>query len=356
MLSTDKRIFEEGSAVSVRMKDYGEIVDQLTILVFGAKKELFTHISPKVSVIGVRGKNPLTIWKTIKATATPSAFDLVTAMDPFEVGYFGVRIARKLGIPLELQVHTDIFSQHFGNESYRRIFQQFLASRTLPKASCIRVASERIKQVLVEKDIVVPIKVLPIAVDAVAIANHEITTDLHALHPEFSKIVLSLSRLSPEKNISGIIRAFAQVAAQVPNAGLIIAGDGPDEPVLKKLATSLGLGASVVFKPWTHDPYSYMKTADVFVSNSLYEGYGMSIVEAAIMGKPIVSTDVGVVGYELDSKSIEVVPFADDRALTEALVGALRSNPKRPQFTKSLMSKEEYLENLETAWRSCNVI
>ncbi len=355
MLSTDRRMFEEGSAVSVRMKEYGSIVEKLTILVFGAEKELFTHVASNVAIIGVRGKNPFSIWKIIQATASSGSFNLVTAMDPFEVGFFGLRIGKKLGIPVELQIHTDIFSKHFANESFRRIFQQFLAGFTLPRASCVRVASERIAASLQDRKIAIPIKVLPIAVDASAIANHELTTDLHARYPEFSKIVLSLSRLSPEKNIAGIIRAFRQVSQKVPNVGLVIVGDGREEPVLKKLAATHGLGASVVFESWTADSYSYMKTADVFVSNSLYEGYGMSIVEAAIMGKPIVSTPVGVVGYELDAASVEVVPFEDDATVAEAIARALGSNPKIPKFTKPLLSKAAYLNSLQRAWQTCGV-
>ena len=355
MLSTDRRIFEEGSAVRTRMIEYGEIVDRLTILVFGTRKPFQENLSPKVSVVGVPGKNPFGVWKAIKKEAHRAPYTLITAMDPFEIGFLGLRAGRQLGIPVELQVHTDIFSRHFANESYRRVFQQWLSRITLPKASCIRVASERIAADLARNSVNRLITILPISVDSTAIANHEISTDLHARHPEFSKIVLSLSRLSPEKNITGIIRAFKSVSLNIPNAGLVIVGDGPEQPVLRKLVLELGLGASVVFESWTRDPYSYMKTADVFVSNSLYEGYGMSVVEAAIVGKPIVTTPVGVVGYELDSESVEVVDFGDDRALAAGLIRALSPSRKQPRFAKQLFSKEQYLGGLKSAWQTCSI-
>lgn len=353
MLATDRRVFEEGSGVRSRMVDYGTIVDELTILVFGAQKPIQENLSPNVSVVGIVGKNPFRIWSAIKTKAQEGTYDLITAMDPFEVGFFALRIGKKLGLPVELQIHTDIFSRHFANESYRRVFQQILSRFTLPKASCIRVASERIGADLRAGGISVPFRVLPISVDAVAIANHEISTDLHAHYPEFSKIVLSLSRLSPEKNIAGIIRAFKTVSLNVPNAGLVIVGSGTEEPALRTLVRQIGLGASVIFDSWTKDPYSYMKTADVFVSNSLYEGYGMSIIEAAILGKPIVSTAVGVIGYEIAADSVEVVPFNDDQALAGGLIRALGATPKKPVFTKPLSSKQEYLQGLQSAWKAC---
>ena len=55
-------------------------------------------------------------------------------------------------------------------------------------------------------------------------------------------------------------------------------------------------------EPWTDDPFSYYKTADLFLLTSNYEGYGMAVVEAMAAGCPVIMTDVGLAGEVLIDK------------------------------------------------------
>ena len=104
------------------------------------------------------------------------------------------------------------------------------------------------------------------------------------------------SRLEVEKNIDLAIKAFKEVVQKIPKAGLIIVGKGSEQGRLEALCLRLSLKQSVVFEPWADKQTlaSYYKTADLFLNTSLFEGYGMTFVEAKAAGCKIVSTDVGI--------------------------------------------------------------
>lgn len=102
------------------------------------------------------------------------------------------------------------------------------------------------------------------------------------------------SRLTREKNIPLALRAFAEVVQTHPKAGMVIVGEGPERLRLEGLVQQLGLEAAVVFEPWQHDMPSYYKSADLLLVTSDFEGYGLTIVEAAAARCPVVATDVGV--------------------------------------------------------------
>jgi 1,2-diacylglycerol 3-alpha-glucosyltransferase len=138
------------------------------------------------------------------------------------------------------------------------------------------------------------IEVRPIKVDVEKFKNPVITIDLRKKYSQFSKIVLMISRLEPEKNMIMALEAFKKVIEKIPTAGLVIVGKGNEENVLIQKAIQLGIQKSVIFEGWQNDTPSYYKTADLFLSTSWYEGYGVTFAEAQAAGTKIVSTDVGI--------------------------------------------------------------
>lgn len=102
---------------------------------------------------------------------------------------------------------------------------------------------------------------------------------------------VTVGRLSPEKNHARLIRAFAQVHANNPATQLLIVGDGPLAADLRTLADSLELGASVLLSGHVDNPHSLMAASSCFVLSSDYEGQPMVLLEARIVGIPIVTVD-----------------------------------------------------------------
>ena len=78
--------------------------------------------------------------------------------------------------------------------------------------------------------------------------------------------------------------------------GLVIVGDGRERKRLERLARSWGIADRIVFLGARKDAWGLMQSANVFVQASAYEGYGITLIEAALAGVPIITSDVGIVG------------------------------------------------------------
>ena len=115
--------------------------------------------------------------------------------------------------------------------------------------------------------------------------------------PEGRPIVLYVGRVDPEKNVGTVLSAFQSVLEKVPDALLVIVGDGVDLTRLRKEASKLGISKSVKFlgKVLAPDLYEIYKMGDVFVTASEIETQGIVLIEAAASGLPLVAVNAGAV-------------------------------------------------------------
>jgi len=115
MIGSDRKLFEDNSAVIERIKEYGKLVSELHIIVF-ARKSLNLKEKQIASNVWIYPTNSVSRWfypldaikigKKINAT-------MITTQDPFECGWAGLRLKKILKIPLEAQLHTDPSSEQF---------------------------------------------------------------------------------------------------------------------------------------------------------------------------------------------------------------------------------------------------
>ena len=105
--------------------------------------------------------------------------------------------------------------------------------------------------------------------------------------------VVTVARLSPEKDIANLLRAVAQIIPSAPNFRLEIAGDGPLGTELRHLATDLRLDDHVRFLGEVDYVPGLLGQARLFVLPSRTEGISLTILEAMASGLPVVATDVG---------------------------------------------------------------
>lgn len=149
--------------------------------------------------------------------------------------------------------------------------------------------------------------------------------------PADRPIVLYAGRLIALKGIPHLIRAFSQVRTQIPDAMLVIVGDGEQRPELEALAADLGMSTSIIFaggRPH-QDVIRFMRAADLFVLPSLIESFGIVLLEAMSCGLPIVASNVmGIPSIVTEAAHGLLVPPGDEAALA-ARIAELLADPQR---------------------------
>jgi len=313
MISTDRSIFNEKSAVRARMIEYSKLYKELHIIIFSTKKYELIEISENCNVYSTNSLsrflytfNAYKIGKGIMREIDNSDNVLITCQDPFETGFVGKRLIKlNKKAELLLQIHTDLFSPYFIKYSFLNKIRLYISKITLPYANTIRVVSNKIADSLIKNGIDEnKIIVKPIDINADLIKNGIPSFNLHEKFSKFNKIILMVSRLEFEKNIEMALKAMKIVLQQFPDSGLIIVGSGGEMYNLKKLAYNLKIEASIVFVGWQTDLIPYYKGCDLFLNTSFYEGYGMTLKEAQIAECKIVSTDVGI-AREIGAKIVD---------------------------------------------------
>jgi len=137
-------------------------------------------------------------------------------------------------------------------------------------------------------------------------------------------VVLGVGRLTPQKDFSLLIRAFAQLRTQ-REARLMILGEGECRPELEVLVHELGLEQDVVLPGFVNNPYPYMHRVALFVLSSRWEGFGNVLAEAMACGTPVISTDCPSGPAEIlgNGKWGRLVSVSDVNALAAAMVATL---------------------------------
>ena len=107
-----------------------------------------------------------------------------------------------------------------------------------------------------------------------------------------SIVLITVGRLADSKGQWHLIRSFKQIKNFIPNAKLVILGEGHLKDYLNQLIETLELREDVYLLGFKNNPYKYLKNADIFVFTSLYEGLPNVIVEAMCCELPIISVDL----------------------------------------------------------------
>lgn len=368
MISSDRKVFKSGSAVRLRVIEYGSCIDELHVVVF-AKKSLGFNEQKISDNVWLYSTNSSARFRystdAIKIGNKINDIDLITTQDPFETGWAGLRIARKKEAKLQMQIHTDFLNSYFYKESLLNFIRVQLAKYLLPQADCVRVVSRRIADSLKSSKISLKSEpeILPIFVDVKGIKEYVSRVDLHQKYPQFEKIILMASRLSKEKNISLAINVMKEVLLKYPKTGLVIIGEGPESAMLKLRVKKELLSNNIIFEPWSDDLISYYKSAEVFLVTSNYEGYGMTLIEAAASGCPIVTTDVGVVDeFFGGSNGALICGVGDKDCIEEGLIKMMEDelfiDRIKIRAYKSLelfdiFDKSHYLKKYAESWNKC---
>ncbi len=137
--------------------------------------------------------------------------------------------------------------------------------------------------------------------------------------PPDAFLVGNVGRLAPQKGQRHLVRALPSLLERVPDAHLVIAGGGELESYLRGLAEELGVTERVHVLGPRRDVPAIMHALDVFAMPSIWEGFGIVLLEAMAAGKPVVASRVATIPeVVLDDETGILVPPGDATALAEA--------------------------------------
>lgn len=318
-IANDRAIFEAGSPVRERMRAYANEIGELHILGRASKT-----VEEEEGALRLHGRSGGVFFalaffpRLARSLIHTHGIEVVSAQDPFEYGRIAALAREGTKAKLHLQIHTDLFSPWFvrGNmlTALCNSVRLRIADELIPKADGIRVVSKRIQDSLVARygNALPPTSVLPIPPSLVLPPKEPLPP-----HP-FTFTLVALSRLEEEKRIEDLFHALFKVQRRYPQTGLFVIGAGKMQRQLEEKAKHCCRPESVIFLPWRDDALALLQSASAFVQASAYEGYGRTLIEAALAKVPIVTTDVGIVGEVLrPGEDMLVSPPGDREALAK---------------------------------------
>ena len=206
-----------------------------------------------------------------------------------------------------------------------------LLRRLTPKMDRLIAVSRAIeRKIAVERGGLAPVSLVYNGVDLSRYDHQEPCCTLREEYgmPADAKIVGVVARLEPEKGHPTLLEAWPLVLAAVPEAYLLVVGEGSRREALERRAADLAIRDRVVFTGRRDDVPAVTAALDVAVLPSYREAQGLSILEAMALARPVVASDVGGIPEMIeDGVSGLLVPPHDPPALARAIVRLLTDHP-----------------------------
>ncbi len=145
--------------------------------------------------------------------------------------------------------------------------------------------------------------------------------------PDDAPLVVCVARLEREKDVPTLIAAMKHVIASAPLTRCLIVGEGAERAALQAQIDRLGLGEQVILTGFRNDSIAFTAAADLFVLPSLAEPFGLAIVEAMALGRPVIAARTGGPGeIVVDGETGRLVEPSDPRMLSAA-IATLNADP-----------------------------
>ena len=288
--------------------------------------------------------------------------DVVHSQCEFFSFQFAQRIAKLTGAPIVHTYHT-LYEQYVtylmpSKFIGRQVVRQFSRLR-LKKVKKVIAPTSKVEDALREYGVKADIQVVP---SGICLEQHQYRLSEEERQnrrrelgiPENHSVLLNLGRLGTEKNLGELLHYFVEALHHNPNLSFMIVGDGPDKANLERLAQELGIWDHMIFTGMVNpkEVQKYYQLADVFVNASTSETQGLTYIEAAANGLPLLCrkdpclNDVikdGINGYEYNN----LEEFVEK--LTDILMNPEWRKEASEQSEKIAESfgKEHFVESIE---------
>ncbi|OGQ56731.1 MAG: hypothetical protein A3J24_05630 [Deltaproteobacteria bacterium RIFCSPLOWO2_02_FULL_53_8] len=283
-----------------------ETVRAFFFLAPGLKKKYLFYLDFKRRIMPNAGR--------IAAFIKDGGYDLLYMNNQPSSNLEGIIAAHSVGVPS---------LQHARIEAALNEIEAKAVNTLVSKVICV---SNRVRDGLIASG-VAPDKCVVIhnGIDAALKAKRDPQTIRDELEiPSGSLVVGAVGSLVKRKRAGLLIEAMTMI----DNAVCVIVGDGPERPGLRALAQRLGIDGRVRFTGFSQDALSYINAMDIFVLPSEKEGFPRVILEAMLMGRPVVAFDVAGAGEEIvDNKTGIIMKSSGPQAIADAILN-ISSNGK----------------------------
>jgi glycosyltransferase involved in cell wall biosynthesis len=246
-------------------------------------------------------------------------------------GHNGVNTARESEVPVVIRTEhlPYLLTDRDQQAAYRRLIQdvdRFIFVSAEARQTHLAAGVPKTKASLVRNGIVTP----------------RVRPDRRQLRREFglpvrAKVVFTAARMTAQKGHCYLVEAAPQILDAVPNTYFLWAGDGPEEPALRRQIAALGIDPDhILFAGWRTDAHHLLAASDLFVLPSLFEGLPLVALEALSLGVPVVGTRVcGTSEVIEDGVCGGLVEPGDSKALATTIVKALRQPDLRKGWAQA---------------------
>ncbi len=219
--------------------------------------------------------------------------DIVHTQTEFSMGWIGKFVAKNLHIPCVHTYHTmyEDYLHYVMNGKLLRPYHVKQFIRTfVSHMDGVVAPSERVTDTLRRYGVKIPIRVIPTGVDIRKLdqAHPEAVLQLREQlgYEPGTPVIMSLSRIAPEKKLDQVLGIFPDLQKQLPNLKFLIVGDGPEKEELVALTKKMQIDDAVTFTgEVNHEQVApYYQLADLFVSSSDTETQGLTYIEAMAAG------------------------------------------------------------------------
>lgn len=228
-------------------------------------------------------------------------YDLIHIQTPFVAHRVGVRLARRLGIPVIESYHTyfEEYLYHYFPylpKSLMRYTARWFTRKQCNNVDSLIIPSKAMNTVLQDYGVTRPMEIIPTGIEE-RYLNWPGTTHFRNDYKidKDRPVLVHIGRVAHEKNIDFLFQVLLEVRPRIPDVLLLIAGEGPALNHLKALSRHLGLEHNVLFVGYLDRDSTLLEcylAGDAFIFASRTETQGLVLLEAMALGVPVVSTAV----------------------------------------------------------------
>ena len=239
--------------------------------------------------------------------------DIVHVHSLLHAGSVAARICRNYSVPFVVTEHSSAFSRNLISIK-ELIFAKKASSLASKKFAVSNEFAIMLDNLLGSGD--AAWEEMPNIVTQ-KFLNHQLPSTKN--HNNFNFINIAL--MNENKRQANILHAFAETCKRYPDARLTLGGDGPERPQLHQLTNDLGIAEKVKFTGLLsrEQVLNEMANADAFVLSSRHETFGVVVIEALALGKPVIATRCGGPESILRKEDGILIPVDDINALAAAM-------------------------------------